>query len=115
MILGGAQENTLLTCEGLAGRGHDVTLITGPALGPEGELMTRARRGGYRVEVIDELRREVNPLLDWRAYRRLGFQRFLSAAQDVQPSGRRRAGHGRGSWRFRSDAKYRVSNGAARP
>jgi len=26
-----------------------VTLVTGPALGPEGELLTRARAGGYRV------------------------------------------------------------------
>ena len=49
LILGGAQENTLLTCEGLHARGHEVTLVTGPALGPEGELMTRARQGGYRA------------------------------------------------------------------
>lgn len=32
LILGGAQENTLITCKLLAERGHDVTLITGPAL-----------------------------------------------------------------------------------
>jgi glycosyltransferase involved in cell wall biosynthesis len=72
MILGGAQENTLLTCEGLHARGHDVTLVTGPALGPEGELMTRARAGGYRVVVVDPLRREVHPLRDLAALRSLG-------------------------------------------
>lgn len=71
LILGGAQENTLLTCEGLCARGHEVTLITGPALGPEGELMTRARAGGYRVIVIDSLRREIHPWRDLLAYRRL--------------------------------------------
>jgi len=71
MIVGGAQENTLLTCEGLAARGHDVTLITGPAIGPEGELMTRARAGDYRLIVLDEMRREIDPWLDWRTYRRL--------------------------------------------
>jgi glycosyltransferase involved in cell wall biosynthesis len=60
MILGGAQENTLLTCEGLHARGHEVTLIAGPALGPEGELMSRALRGGYRVAVVEPLRREIN-------------------------------------------------------
>jgi glycosyltransferase involved in cell wall biosynthesis len=60
MILGGAQENTLLTCEGLHARGHEVTLITGPALGPEGELMSRAMRGGYRVVVVEPLRREIS-------------------------------------------------------
>ena len=56
LILGGAQENTLLTCEGLHRRRHEVTLITGPALGPEGELLTRARSGGYRVIVLDSMR-----------------------------------------------------------
>lgn len=34
LILGGAQENTLITCKGLAQRGHEVTLITGPASQP---------------------------------------------------------------------------------
>ena len=29
--------------------GHDVTLLTGPALGPEGSLMARAKAYGYRV------------------------------------------------------------------
>jgi len=61
MILGGAQENTLLTCEGLHARGHEVTLITGPAIGPEGELLSRAREGGYRVVVVDSMRREIRP------------------------------------------------------
>lgn len=61
MILGGAQENTLLTCEGLHARGHEVTLITGPAIGPEGELLSRAREGGYRVVVLDSMRREIHP------------------------------------------------------
>src|ERR1035437_9705420 len=68
LILGGAQENTILTCEGLKARGHDVTLITGPAIGPEGELMTRARSGGYRVEVLDDLRREISPRRDLKVY-----------------------------------------------
>jgi len=71
MILGGAQENTLLTCEGLHARDHDVTLITGPALGPEGQLITRARNGGYHVIEINQLRRPINPIRDHRAYRRL--------------------------------------------
>jgi glycosyltransferase involved in cell wall biosynthesis len=71
MILGGAQENTLLTCEGLHARGHDVTLITGPAIGPEGQLITNARNWGYRVIEIDQMRRPINPIRDHRAYRRL--------------------------------------------
>jgi glycosyltransferase involved in cell wall biosynthesis len=71
LILGGAQENTLLTCEGLHCRGHEVTLITGPPLGPEGELLQRAQAGGYRVEVIDAMRREIHAPRDVASYRQL--------------------------------------------
>ncbi len=71
LILGGAQENTILTCEGLSARGHEVTLITGPAIGPEGELLTRAQAGNYKVIVLNSLRRAINPLLDATAYHAL--------------------------------------------
>src|SRR5437764_5259610 len=71
LIVGGAQENTLLSCEGQHDRGHDVTLITGPAIGPEGSLMERAMRYGYRVETIDDMRRSILPTKDFRTYRRL--------------------------------------------
>ena len=74
LILGGAQENTILTCEGLAARGHEVSLMTGPPRGPEGELLARARRGGYEVVVIDALRREIHPLRDWASLRVLREQ-----------------------------------------
>ncbi len=79
MILGGAQENTILTCEGLAARGHEVTLITGPALGPEGELLTRARAGDYKVIIVHSLQRAINPVLDAVAYRVL--RKLLSNAK----------------------------------
>jgi len=69
LIIGGAQENTLLSCEGQHDRGHDVTLITGPASGPEGSLMDRARSHGYSVEVIDEMKRAILPLDDFTTYR----------------------------------------------
>lgn len=71
LIIGGAQENTLLTCEGLRADGHEVTLITGPTTGPEGSLVSRARAGGYRYIEVPELRRAVNPWFDARARREL--------------------------------------------
>ena len=68
LILGGAQENTLITCNLLAQRGHDVTLITGPALGPEGDLYEQAKDGGFNFLILNELRRRINPFIDLPAY-----------------------------------------------
>src|SRR3954462_12093621 len=82
LIVGGAQENTLLSCEGQHDRGHEVTLITGPPLGPEGSLMERAQQYGYRVEVIDAMRRSILPGKDWRTYRRL-IDRLREIKPDV--------------------------------
>src|SRR6185503_4846963 len=71
LIIGGAQENTLLSCEGQHDRGHEVTLITGPAIGPEGSLMERAKSHGYRVIVVDEMRRAIGAIKDSKTYRHL--------------------------------------------
>ena len=91
MILGGAQENTLLTCEGLHARGHEVTLVTGPAVGPEGQLMSRARTGGYRVIVVDAMRREIRPWRDRAVGRQL--RRLLAELRpDVMHSHSSKAG-----------------------
>lgn len=68
LVLGGAQENTLITCRLLARRGHQVTLITGPALGPEGALFEQTKTGGYEVILIDKLRRAVDPPKDAAVY-----------------------------------------------
>ena len=74
LIVGGAQENTLLTCEGLRARGHRVTLIAGPTTGPEGSLVARARAGGYEYLELPELIRAVNPWMDLRAQRQLTME-----------------------------------------
>ncbi len=72
LILGGAQENTLLTVEELHHRfGDDVTLITGPAEGPEGDLFERAARRELKVEMMPELVRPIRPAVDLKAYWRL--------------------------------------------
>ena len=68
LILGGAQENTLITCRELAEKGHEVTLITGPAIGPEGNLYEKTRNAGFKTVIIDELVREISPFKDIIAY-----------------------------------------------
>ncbi|MBU1261269.1 MAG: glycosyltransferase family 4 protein [Planctomycetes bacterium] len=71
LILGGAQENTLISCKQLAARGHDVTLITGPAFGPEGELFEQTKNQKYKTTVVNSLRRQINPIYDIPAYYQL--------------------------------------------
>ncbi len=69
MILGGAQENTLLNCEDLIRlHGDEVLLITGPPLGPEGSLLDRAQRNGVPVEIVDSMRREIGFRQEFSAY-----------------------------------------------
>ena len=68
LILGGAQENTLITGKLLAQRGHDVTLITGPAIGPEGELFNQTKNEKYDVIVVPKLIRAICPLYDTISY-----------------------------------------------
>jgi glycosyltransferase involved in cell wall biosynthesis len=80
LILGGAQENTLITCKLLSQRGHDVTLITGPALGPEGELFEQTKNKKYKTIVIDSLRRQINPIYDIPAYG--AIKKYL---KEIQP------------------------------
>ncbi len=70
MIIGGAQENTLLNCLDLMrDYGDDVLLITGPAHGPEGDLLSQGRAGELPVQLVPELLRPIHPWRDWKAYR----------------------------------------------
>ncbi len=100
LILGGSQENTVLSCEGQARMGHEVHLAFGPIYGPEGSLLTRVEgfnkaqgtkfkvqmqqanagggdngsgndRSGITIHEVPHLVREVSPLRDWRAIREL--------------------------------------------
>ena len=69
LILGGSQENTVLSAEGQAERGHRVSLVYGPIYGPEGSLLDRARRhGGIETIETPHLVRDISPLTDLRCY-----------------------------------------------
>lgn len=73
LIIGGAQENTLLNCEDLARiYGDDVLLVTGPTTGPEGSLMRRLQgdkdHAPLPYRVVPSLIRPIRPWSDLRAY-----------------------------------------------
>src|SRR6478672_12119399 len=69
MIIGGAQENTLFNCEDLIRLfGDNVLLITGPAIGPEGDLLGQGRGGAVPIKVIPSLRRAIDPWRDSASY-----------------------------------------------
>lgn len=81
LIVGGAQENTLLTVEDQHHLfGDRVTLITGPGLGPEGSLEDRARQGGLDMRLISASRRSIHPWRDWQTYREL-----LRLLREIKP------------------------------
>ena len=81
LIIGGAQENTVFSCQDMIRLyGDDVLLITGPPLGPEGSLMRQARAGGVPMEIVPQMRRPIHPVRDLVAYCRL--KRIL---RDFQP------------------------------
>lgn len=81
LIIGGAQENTLFNVDDQHHlHGDDVCLMTGPGVGPEGTLEQRAAERGLDVRLLPELRRNLHPWHDlkaWFAVRR--------AIRDYQP------------------------------
>src|SRR6266513_5330891 len=78
MIIGVAQENTLYNCEDLIRLfGDDVLLVTGPALGPEGDLLAQGTGGSVPIQLIPSLRRAIDPRRDPASY--LALKRMLRA------------------------------------
>ena len=68
LIVGGAQENTLLTIKGHLEKGHENTLVTGFSPGREGKLLENARYGDFPVVEFPDLVREISPWHDLKAY-----------------------------------------------
>ncbi|MBN2711570.1 MAG: glycosyltransferase family 4 protein [Planctomycetes bacterium] len=69
MILGGAQENTLLSVIGQVEKGHEVRLVCGPTTGPEGSLVEEAIARGVDYVEIPSLVRNISPINEIRAYK----------------------------------------------
>ena len=71
MIVGGAQENTLLSVIGLdAMPEYEVTLMSGIDKGREGELLSEAREKTHLI-VVPEMGRSINPFSDLIAFRKI--------------------------------------------
>ena len=81
LIAGGAQENTILSCQGLNDT-YDVLLVTGPPEGHEGSLIEDVARRGIRTIVMPELVRPISPAVDGAAFRRL-FELFNAEKPDI--------------------------------
>lgn len=85
-IVGGAQENTLASIRGQLAAGHDVTLVTGPSKGREGNmreyLSDEATHPSFHFIEIPFLIRPVHPWYDIRAYCWLR-RHFLAQQYDV--------------------------------
>ncbi len=71
LILGGAQQNTVLCCRAQVQAGHQVHLAYGPIYGPEGSLYDTAFATGAKLHEISTMRRAVLPVHDWLCYRAL--------------------------------------------
>lgn len=82
MIVGGAQENTLFTCIGLAKAGHEVTLVTGQSLGAEGMLLAQEQAPGIRIIEMPHLVRQISPRHDSLAFFAL-IRHFRAERYDI--------------------------------
>ena len=80
MIVGGAQENTLLSVVGLdAMPEYDVDFISGIDKGKEGELLSKARETTNLI-ILPEMGRSINPFSDlvafWKLYKLIKKGRY---------------------------------------
>ena len=72
LIIGGAQENTMLTADyhnhdpAYQGR-YVVDVVSGPQTGPEGSLIEEVRKRGVDLTIMPEIRREISPANELKA------------------------------------------------
>jgi glycosyltransferase involved in cell wall biosynthesis len=67
LIIGGAQENTMLTADLLDPERYAVDVVSGPQTGAEGSLIEEVRARGIPVTIEATLVREINPIKDLSA------------------------------------------------
>ena len=79
MIVGGAQENTLLTIRGHLAAGHQVELLTGPSPGREGKLLENSGMPDFPIIEIPDMVRELSFIHDIKAY--FALKNFFKAGK----------------------------------
>ncbi len=122
LILGGSQENTVLSCEGQARGGHEVHLAFGPIYGPEGSLLERVERfrtedgRGITTHVVPHMLRQIAPISDRRAFGEL-YRLIRELEPDVVHTHSSKAGViGRSAaWAVRRDCPRTVGASSAGP
>ena len=67
MIIGGAEWNTLYTCQLLNRSRYEPLLATGPETGTEGSLIEATEASGIPVFIVPDLIREIDPKRDFKA------------------------------------------------
>ena len=71
LIIGGAQQNTILSAAGLKDLGdYELTILSGPQTGPEGSLINEAA-SACDLHILKQLRRNINPYYDLIAFVKL--------------------------------------------
>lgn len=68
LIVGGAQENTVICADAQIKQHHDVAIAYGPIYGPEGSLLNKAQASGARLHEIPSMRRAILPVHDLKCY-----------------------------------------------
>ncbi|MBB48319.1 MAG: glycosyl transferase family 1 [Phycisphaerae bacterium] len=72
LIIGGSQENTVLSCMGQSDAGHEVSLVYGPIHGPEGSMLPEVEaHGGIEAIETKNMVRQIAPIRDFRCLRDL--------------------------------------------
>ncbi|MBI4810102.1 MAG: glycosyltransferase [Ignavibacteriales bacterium] len=69
--VGGATETVISIAKGLMHRNYDITVVSGPFIESEGDMLPVAVEAGIKVIIIPELRRDIHPIYDIRAFYRL--------------------------------------------
>ena len=80
LIVGGAQENTMLTAALLDQEQFRVEAVSGPQTGSEGSLIEEVRQRGVQLTILPEMVREISPQNDllalWKLYRLMHQKRY---------------------------------------